>query len=388
MLIGPRAVGKTTTAARYARTVVRLDRPREAEAVRTDPDAVLRGLAEPVLLDEWQLVPEVLAAVKRFVDADPRPGRYIITGSARGRLQGATWPGTGRVVNVAMFGMTVREQIGMIGGSSFLDRLSSGEDIQPRGDTQPDLRDYVGLALGGGFPEPALRLAAEARTRWLRGYVDQLTTRDAEQVEGGRDPVRLARFLEAFALNSAGVVEDKTLYDAAGISRMTAVAYERLLANLFVTDALPAWTSNRLKRLVLSPKRYLVDPALIGAILRLDAEAILRDADMLGPLLDTFVVAQIRAEVETSSSRPRLFHVRQQQGRHEIDLLAELGGRRVVGMEVKTGGAPRAGDARHLVWMRDLMGERFVHGVLFHTGPRAYRLDERISAIPICALWS
>jgi len=103
MLVGPRATGKTTTAARHASTIVRLDHPAESAAFRADPDSVLRGLAEPVLLDEWQAVPEVLGAVKRAVDADSRPGRYLLTGSVRADLEAATWPGTGRVVRVAMY---------------------------------------------------------------------------------------------------------------------------------------------------------------------------------------------------------------------------------------------------------------------------------------------
>jgi hypothetical protein len=152
-------------------------------------------------------------------------------------------------------------------------------------------------------------------------------------------------------------------------------------------ESVPAWTSNRLKRLVLSPKRYVVDPALIGATLRLDAGGVLRDGAVLGRLLDTFVAAQLRAETAVSSVRPRLYHLRQQQGRHEVDLVAELAGQRLVGIEVKATAGPVADDAKHLAWLRDMLGERFVAGVVFHTGPRLYRLGERIVAAPIATLW-
>ena len=101
LIVGPRASGKTTTAARYAKTVIRLDRPAEAVAFRADPDAALRGLAEPILLDEWQEVPELLGAVKRAVDAEARPGRFLLTGSVRAELENQTWPGTGRLVRLA-----------------------------------------------------------------------------------------------------------------------------------------------------------------------------------------------------------------------------------------------------------------------------------------------
>jgi len=102
LVVGPRATGKTTTASRHAATTIQLDRPGEAAAFRADPDAALRGLEEPVLLDEWQAAPEVLGAVKRAVDADPRPGRFLLTGSVRADLDAPTWPGTGRLVRVPL----------------------------------------------------------------------------------------------------------------------------------------------------------------------------------------------------------------------------------------------------------------------------------------------
>ena len=386
-IVGPRATGKTTTAARYARTVVRLDREADAVAFRADPDAALRGLPEPVLLDEWQVVPGVLGAIKRAVDARPDPGRFLVTGSVRGDLEGDLWPGTGRLTRIPMYGMTVREQLHAIGTPPFLDRVVRGDELQPARDS-PDLRGYVEILLRSGFPEPALRLAGTARERWLESYVEQLLTRDIDQVDGGRDPARLRRYVEAYALNTAGVVDAKSLYDAAGINSKTAVAYERLLTNLLIVEAMPAWTSNRLKRLVLMPKRHVVDAALVGAILRLDSNAILRSGDLIGRLLDTFVVSQLRAELAVSASRPRLYHVRQEQGRFEIDVLAELGGGRLVAIEVKASSAPTSNDARHLAGLRDRAGEAFVAGVVFHTGPRSYALGDRITAAPISTLWA
>ncbi len=251
----------------------------------------------------------------------------------------------------------------------------------------PDLRGYLELAVAGGFPECALAASSSAQERWAESYVEQLLTRDVAQLDGARDPARLRRYFEALALNSAGVVTEKTLADAAGIGAKTAAAYDRLLANLLVHEATPAWTSNRLKRLSRSPKRYLADVSLVAAALRVDAEGILRDGDLLGRVVDTFVASQLRAELELSRTRPRLFHLREEQGRHEVDLLAELGGRRVVGIEVKASSAPRAEDARHLAWLRDQLGDRFTAGVVFHTGPRTFRLGERIVAAPIATLW-
>ncbi|HET9732305.1 MAG TPA: AAA family ATPase, partial [Acidimicrobiales bacterium] len=138
MVTGPRATGKTTTAERLSRSVVRLDRPAEAAAFEADPDAALAATEEPILLDEWQEVPGVLGAVKRAVDRDSRPGRFILTGSVRADLEEATWPGTGRVVRIPMYGMTVGELEGRLSVACFLDRFAAGEAM-PLPQRRPDL---------------------------------------------------------------------------------------------------------------------------------------------------------------------------------------------------------------------------------------------------------
>jgi hypothetical protein len=370
-----------------AATIVQLDRPAEAVAFQSDPDAAMRGLAEPVLLDEWQVVPGVLGAVKRAVDSDPRPGRFLLTGSARADLDAPTWPGTGRLVRLSLYGMTIAEQLGRPHVIPLLDRLARGAPLAAAVPT-PDLRGYVELALCSGFPEAALSLSDRIRPRWIESYVDQLTTRDVEQLDDARDPAKIWRYFEALCLNTAGVVSDKTLYEAAGINRKTALAYEQLLVNLLVVERVPPWTSNRLKRLSRSPKRYLIDAALMAGTLRLDPAAVLRDGNLLGRALDTFVASQLRVEREVAASRPRLYHLRQLQGRHEVDLVVELAGGALVGIEVKADAAPRKDAARHLRWMRDRLGRRFAHGVVLHTGPRVYPLGERITAAPISTLWA
>ncbi|EQD63674.1 AAA family ATPase, partial [mine drainage metagenome] len=161
---------------RSARTVVRLDRPAEASVVRADPDAALSSLIEPILIDEWQEVPEVLGAIKRAVDSDSHPGRFLVTGSIRARFQRATWAGTGRLIQVTLQGMSIREQLGKVGAASFFDRLvdSEADPVPNLVSTQLldvlsplDIRDYLDMALRGGFPE-AVHLATERLRRlWL-----------------------------------------------------------------------------------------------------------------------------------------------------------------------------------------------------------------------------
>jgi hypothetical protein len=388
-LIGPRACGKTTTASRHAATVLRLDEPGAAAAVQANPDAALRDLPEPILIDEWQEAPAVLAAVKRAVDTGPRPGRFLLTGSVRAELDTQTWPGTGRVIHLPMTALSVREQRGAADAATVIERVAHSGAEKLRAPEDPlDVKDYIRLALVGGFPEPAFRLPARARATWLDSYVHQLVTRDAQLADTTRDPVRLRRFFEVLALNTAGIVDGKTLHDAAGINRATAEAYERLLRNLFVLDAVPAWFNNRLKRLIKTPKRYFVDSALAASAIVADEVTLMQDSDLLGRLLDTFVAAQLRAELAVCPGNPRMYHLRTEGGRQEIDLLIELAGHRIIGVEVKAAAAVDADDARHLAWLRDALGERFLHGLVLHAGPRIFQLSDRITAAPISALWS
>ncbi|MCY4257988.1 MAG: DUF4143 domain-containing protein [bacterium] len=386
MLVGPRAVGKSTTAERHAATVVRLDKPNEAAIFRADPDAALRNLPEPILLDEWQEVPDVLGAVKRAVDTNRRPGRFLITGSVYADMQSKTWPGTGRVIRLTMNPLTVAEQLG-VSPKPFLDRIAAGDNllVPPN---PPDILGYAALALQGGFPEAVFARSPKLRALWMQSYLNQMFTRDPETFGKNRDPMRLRRFFEAYALNAGGIATDKTIYDAAGINSKTAASYKRLFENLTIIDELPAWASNRLKRLTRAPKRNIVDSGLWAATLQLDQSAVRNDGGLLGRLLDIFVSAQLRAEIELAENSPRLYHLRQENGQREIDVIAELGARKIIGIEIKATSAPHPKDARHLAWLRDQLGERFVAGVVLHTGPQTFKLDTRITAAPICTLWT
>ena len=386
LITGPRATGKTTSAARLAAATVQLANDRERAAFAADIEAGLTTRDEPVLIDEWQEVPATLGHIKALVDAEPRRGRFVVTGSIRGDIDGATWPGTGRLVRLEMYGLTEREVERQVGGPAWLVGVLRGEVGRVRTDLR--LRDYVTRALRSGFPEPTLELSGAARARWLTSYVDQLVTRDAHGVEEGRDPNRLRRYLTAYALNSAGIADDATIYTAAGLAKNTARAYDRLLQNLLITAEVPAWTSNRLKRLVLAPKRYLVDAGLFVGALGLTDTDVLADGDLLGRVIETFVVAQLRAEFALLTPRPRLHHLRTAEGRHEVDVLIEVGARRLVAIEIKATSTPGPDDAKHLRWLKRELGDSLAAAVVLHSGPTSIEFDEGVVACPIAALWS
>ncbi|MGH4018803.1 MAG: ATP-binding protein [Pseudonocardiaceae bacterium] len=225
------------------------------------------------------------------------------------------------------------------------------------------------------------------RRLWLDGYLEQIFVRDTALLGEQRDPRRLRQFLGALAANTAGLVADTELARAADIDVRTAKRYQRLLEDLGIVDAVPAWFTNRLARLAKSHKRYVADTGLAAALVGLDVTGLLRHGDLMGRLLDTFVAAQFRPLLTPAANGARLHHLRQRDGHHEVDLLLEYPDGRVVAMEVKASAGPRDSDARHLAWLRERMAQRFVAGIVWHTGHWVYPLGDRITAVPIAVLW-
>ena len=390
LVTGPRAVGKTTTSLRRAASVLRLDRPEERGLVLDDPDTAISVGPFPLLLDEWQHTPEVLGAVKRAVDADGHPGRFIITGSARNDLIAGSWPGTGRFLDIQLWPLAGRERFGDARAPSLFDRWGTQQRFTVP-ENPPDILEYLQLALAGGFPGAATAPDAGRRSRWMRSYVQVATTRDLGEFDGAtgrrRSPERMRRYMQAYALHSAGVVADTALAESAQLDRKTAASYHEILHVLRLTADAPGWRSNRFKRLTSTPKRYFTDSGLAAWLSGIDFGAAQRDADARGRLLDTYVAAQLRVEAEASSHHVQLYHLRSQRGEHEIDLIAEFGSK-VAAFEVKSGSAPTLRDARHIARLRDqLPPEQFAGGVVFHTGRHRRKLGESIEAVPIAGLW-
>lgn len=393
-ITGPRGAGKTTLAMRVANDILRLDDPNDANLLAADPDAVLAVRDAPLLVDEWQQVPEVLAAIKRAVDRDPRPGRFVLTGSVRGELTVTQWPGTGRVVPLRLFGLHPLET--EVAGHAdpawprpFIDRcFDTGRSLAVASREHWTLPRYVERALNSGFPAVATVDSRRIRDRWLGGYVEQLLERDVIEVASRIDTRQLRRYAEAVAGHTSTDIATATLAEAAGTTAKTAAGYWNLLERLFVVHDLPAWHSNRLKRLTKAGKRHLVEPALVRPLLRVDVEGVLRDATLLGRVLESWVAIQLVAETHWCDPSARVFHLRTHDRRREIDLVIEGANGRLVAVEVKAGAGPKPQDARHLLWFRDQVGDRLARAVLLHTGPHAFRLADGVDAAPIAALWS
>lgn len=387
MLTGPRGCGKTTTAARRAQSIIRLDNSAQASLFEANPEKYLADLDPPVLIDEWQAVPESLTAVKHLVDETRGAGRFLVTGSVRARIQLNPWPGTGRITPLRMYGLTQGEITSSPQAPTFIDRLFDGNLPTGTLKDMPSIFDYAQLAASGGFPE-ALELPAEYRSSWYEGYVEMVASRDVADIASIEYPELMQRILRVAALNTAGLPSIQTLSTAAGTTRHITDRYLDLLAELGLVHRIPQWESNRLKRMVKTPKLYLGDTGLALWLAGLDSAALLRDPDVLGRIIDTFVLAQLHPLLRMHQRKLTAYHLRDTNGRREVDLLLESQQGDFVAIEVKAAGKITKKDIRHLEWLRDEHPKEFTRGVIFHSGDTAGELADRIWSLPIASIWS
>ncbi len=279
-------------------------------------------------------------------------------------------------------------------GPTFLDRIveevdATGRATFPLPADLPDTAGYVDLALASGFPEALFRSSAPTRSAWLNSYLDHLIGRDVALIAEVRDPGKLRRHLRAVAASTAASPTLATLAEATGLDRSTIERYDLLLERLFVVEQVPAWSSNRLTRVTRRAKRYVCDPALAATALGVDRRAVLRNADLLGRLIDTFVASQLRPELTLGARPAAMFHLREQSGRREVDLVLERRDGAIVAIEVKASSAVDERDARHLSWLRDRLPDGDVKaGLVLYTGTLVRPLGPRLWAVPICALWA
>ena len=396
---GPRAVGKTETALRRARTVHRLDDSRQLAIVRGDPERLLAG-SPPILIDEWQRYPDSWDMVRRRVDADPGTARFLLTGSAAPATR-PTHSGAGRMVTLRMHPMSLAER-GITEPTVSLAELLSGSRPLLAGRSAMKLSDYALEIERSGFP--AIReLDRGLRERQIGSYLDRVVEHDIDELGTGvRDRASLRRWLEAFAAATATTAAYTSIRDAATPgagdppSMATVAAYRRVMEQMWIVEELPAWlpTRSRLRRLAASPKHHLADPALAMSSLGINAEALLdgiatpqvtqRDGTLLGHLFESLVAQSVR--VYAQASRARVSHLRTRGGEQEVDLIVERRDGNVVALEVKLTAAVEDSDVRHLRWLTDRIGDNLLDAAVISTGNEAYRRQDGIGVIPAALL--
>lgn len=397
-LDGAKAVGKTATAIRRSRTVYRLDNPNERLTVQADSSRLVEG-EPPILIDEWQRLPESFDRVRRAVDDGATPGSFLLTGSATPAERPAH-TGAGRIVRLRLRPMTLAER-GQGTPTVSLGALLSGERPRIEGRAELDLEGYVDEILASGLPG-IRELPPRARRAQLDGYISNIVEREFEEMgRAVRRPASLRRWMAACAAATSTTTSFEKIRGAAGAgrgespARLTAQGYREILEQLWVLDPLPAWlpTRNRLTRLASPSKHHLADPALAARLLGVDAEALLkardvepyipRDGTLLGALFESLVALCVRVYAQTAEAQTA--HLRTWSGEHEVDLIVERG-QSVVAFEVKLGGVATDRDVKHLLWLREQLGNELADAVVVTTGYEAYRRPDGIAVVPLALL--
>lgn len=386
---------------RRAKTVHRLDEPAVAEVLAAAPDRLVAG-PYPVLLDEWQRRPESWDQVRRAVDDDGTPGRFLLTGSTTINHP-SLHSGAGRIVSIRMRPLALAERLPGLATVS-LASLLSGARVPIEGRTDVTLAQYADEILASGFP--AIRaMPGPARRAALDGYVARIA--EADVVEAGqrvRNPATLRRWMTAYAAATSTAASLNTIREAAAgrhapaPAKTTALPYHDVLRRLWIVDPVPAWTPTRnaLARLTAADKHQLADPALAARLLGVGADALLsggppgeaipRDGTLLGALFESLVTLSIRTYAQAAGAT--VSHFRTRGGEREVDLIVERDDRRIVAVEVKLSATVTDADVRHLRWLADQVGSDLLDTVVITTGREAYRRADGIAVVPASLLGS
>lgn len=391
-ITGPRTSGKSTLArqvvATRGGTLLDLDDPAVRRLAAQDPTAFVGNLEEPIVLDEFQRVPDLLAAIKAELNRDRRPCRFVLAGSARHQVvpELADFL-TGRVELLTLWPFAVAELAR--GSSSFVDRLFSGEILHARRTSAISRADLVDLVLRGGYPI-AVGLPPDARVRWFANLAALVVERLGDDVSQVRRPDVVRRFLRWSAARTATVLNAAEIGRDVGIGRDQAGTYLRLLELVYLIIELPAWSMSLSARVAKRPKLHLVDSGLAAALQGVTAEGLSPvdpvGATRFGALLETFVATEVIKQLGWSSLSVTVSHFRTADG-IEVDLVLEAVDGRIAAIEVKAGRRVTPAATRGLEHLRDRLGDRFVAGVVLTSGEHAQRLGDRLAVAPVDTLW-
>ena len=387
LIHGPRQCGKTTLARRVGEargySYFNFDDDVALAAAKSDPIGFVDDLPDRVILDEIQRAPGLFTAIKRAVDRHRTPGRFILTGSANvlllPRLADSL---AGRMEIMRLHPLSQSELADR--PAQFFDRLFAGAFK-----TRTYERLGVGLAervAAGGYPAALARSTPRRRAAWYRDYIETLVQRDVRDLAriGALDAV--PRLLTLAAGQTARLLNVSDLASPFQVSRPTIRDYMTLLERVFLLEPLPPWHSNRLSRLIKTPKLHLGDTGVACALLRLDGPALARDRAVLGQLVETFVVQELRRHASWQEVSMSLYHFRDKDGA-EVDIVLERGAHELAGIEVKASATVTAADFRGLRKLKEAAGRTFSAGVVLYDGEASATFGEGFYAVPIRLLW-
>ncbi|MDA8110823.1 MAG: ATP-binding protein [Nitrospiraceae bacterium] len=386
LVVGPRQAGKSTLVRQFSgpeRPYLTLDDETVRESARFDPSGFVRQL-DLAIIDEVQRAPELLISLKKAVDEDRRPGRFLLTGSADlMTLPTVSESLAGRMEIVPLLPLSQGEIRRKRPG--FLKRVLEGRPPDCLSPVTGD--ELVKTVLSGGYPEMLRRKDPGRRRAWVRDYVEALFLRDVREISNLEHRDRLLPLFRIMALQSGQIPNLAQWGGQIGLDAKTTKSYVSVLERLFLIHRLPAWHSDRTSRLIKSPKLHLVDSGIQANLTGATEETILRDRSRLGPLLETFAVSEILKQASWEEGIAGLFHFRDKD-QEEVDLIVEEEGGRIVGIEIKAAATVTPRDFRGLKRLELSAGQEMSLGLVLYDGDRVLPFGSRLFAAPLSSLWS
>ena len=389
---GARQVGKSTLAlmatSDIKRLCITLDSDESLAAAKENPYEFVSQYQEGLLIiDEIQKCPELLNALKRSVDNDRRPGRYLITGSSNiQHLRGASESLAGRAETVVLEPFSVGEINGI--KEDFVSSLLCGDIIGILKKATPLSRAaYAGLITRGGYPE-AIDRAGKRRSAWFRNYAARVLDHDADELSGLTHLDRLNKLYRVLAGDPSKIYIKANVAHLVGIPESSMNGYIRLLQDLCLIHSLPAWGNSYSRRAINKPKIIVSDTGMASSLngISHDFIANIENGNALGPLLENFVISEINKQRAWSDAVYSLFHYRDRDGK-EVDLVLELEGGQIIALEIKAASSFSRSDFSSLKALRDIVGNRFYCGIVLYTGTEAQPFGDRLFAAPISTVW-
>jgi predicted AAA+ superfamily ATPase len=385
LLIGPRRAGKTTLVrllAKTGRAYITLDDQTVLGAATSDPVGFIRGL-DCAVIDEIQRAPDLLLAIKKSVDEDYRPGRFLLTGSANVlTLPRITDSLAGRMETIRMLPLAQAEIAGST--ANFLENLFAGKLYGTQAAALGD--ELLERVLAGGFPEAIERKTERRRQDWARSYLASVLSRDLRDIADIEKLTDLPKFVRLLAENSGQLVNYTSLGASIGVTYKTGQRYSQLLEQLFLIVSLQPWYTNAQKRLIKTPKLHFLDSGLLSTVRGIGFDRIKKNRDLVGPVLETFVFSEILKLMTASALRLTPYHFRDQNMR-EVDIVLERDDGAIAGIEVKASATVKPSDFNGLRILAAAAGESFAAGVVLYDGAEIVPFGDRLMAVPLSCLW-
>ncbi|PIR01189.1 MAG: ATPase [Nitrospinae bacterium CG11_big_fil_rev_8_21_14_0_20_45_15] len=388
MIVGARQTGKSTFVEMLLKKshpakYFTMDDPTILAAASASPLTFLESLPDRVILDEVQRIPEIFVVLKKIVDQNRVPGRFVLTGSANVLiLPKVSESLTGRMEIHTLWPLSQGEI--QRRKEKFIDVLFSKK---LPGSVQSIKRiDLIHRMVAGGYPEVIGRKLKKRRDTWFKSCITSILQRDVRDLANIEGLKELPHLLALLASRTGGLLNHSELSRISGIPQSTLKRYFILLEMVYLIVPLPAWFSNLGKRLVKSPKVYLNDTGLLCCLNGIDSKKIQQDLNVIGPILENFVVMELMKQNSWSQQQVKLYHFRTSNG-EEVDIVLETPDGKLVGIEVKSASAVGADSFKGLKALQALVGDKFHRGVVLYTGSDIASFGKNLHAVPISALW-